>query len=51
MGAVSYGIHGTIEPESIGTNASMGCIRLKDGDIDAVFNMLSEGKSTVKVID
>ena len=50
VGAVSYGIHGTIHPESIGTNASMGCVRLKADDIDAVFDMLSEGKSTVLVV-
>lgn len=51
VGAVSYGIHGTIEPDSIGTNASMGCIRLKDGDIDAIYDMLSEGKSKVLVTE
>lgn len=51
VGAVSYGIHGTIEPESIGTNASMGCVRLKEEDVAAVFDMLSEGKSTVKVVE
>ena len=50
VGAASYGIHGTIHPESIGTNASMGCVRLKSDDIDAVFDMLSEGKSTVLVV-
>ena len=50
VGAVSYGIHGTIAPESIGTNASMGCIRLKDEDIADLFDMLSEGKSTVLVV-
>lgn len=51
VGAVSYGIHGTIDPASIGTNASMGCIRLADGDIDAIFDMFSEGKSTVLVTE
>ena len=50
VGAVSYGIHGTIHPESIGTNASMGCVRLKNGDIEEVFDMLSEGKSQVRVV-
>ena len=51
VGAVSYGIHGTIEPETIGTNASMGCIRLKHEDIVAVYDMLSEGRSLVMVVD
>lgn len=49
VGAVSYGIHGTIEPESIGKNASMGCIRLKHEDVIQLFDMLSEGRSTLLV--
>ncbi len=51
LGQPSYGIHGTIEPETIGTNASMGCIRLGDEDIAMVYDMLLEGLSTVEVID
>ncbi|MFA9479065.1 L,D-transpeptidase family protein [Phycisphaerales bacterium AB-hyl4] len=45
-----YGIHGTIEPDSIGQQASMGCIRLRDGDIEQIFHMLVEGESTVEVV-
>ncbi|QNN22560.1 L,D-transpeptidase family protein [Planctomycetales bacterium ZRK34] len=37
-----YGIHGTIEPETIGTQASMGCVRMRDADIELVYAMLSE---------
>ncbi len=51
VGKTSYGIHGTIEPESIGTMASQGCIRLKNEDVAHVFEMLIEGKSTVVVQD
>ena len=51
LGQPSYGIHGTIEPETIGTNASMGCIRLGDEDIAMVYDMLSEGQSLVAVVD
>ena len=51
VGMESYGIHGTIEPESIGTMASMGCIRLKAEDIAQVYTMLVEGKSTVVVVE
>ena len=43
------GIHGTIEPESIGTNASMGCVRMLEGDVEDVFEMLLEGVSTVEI--
>ena len=45
----SYGIHGTIEPDSIGKQASMGCIRLRPDDIKKVYEALVDGKSTVTV--
>jgi lipoprotein-anchoring transpeptidase ErfK/SrfK len=51
VGKESYGIHGTIEPESIGTMASQGCIRMKNEDVARVYEMLVEGKSTVLVVD
>ena len=47
----SYGIHGTIDPDSIGKQASMGCIRLRDADIARVFESLVEWKSIVVVKD
>lgn len=43
------GIHGTIEPESIGTNASMGCVRMLSDDVGEVYEMLLEGVSTVEI--
>ena len=45
----SYGIHGTIEPDSIGRQASMGCIRMHNEDVGRLFELLVEGKSTVLV--
>ena len=50
-GQQSYGIHGTIEPESIGKQASMGCIRLRNEDVAVVYSLLVNGKSTVVVKD
>ena len=44
-----YGIHGTNEPESIGRQASMGCIRLKADDVALVYKLLREGRSTVLI--
>ena len=41
------GIHGTIEPESVGTAASQGCVRLRDQDIAALFDLLSVGSEVV----
>ncbi len=46
-----YGIHGTIEPGSIGTEASMGCVRLLDADIELVYALLVGEKSTVVITD
>ena len=42
------GIHGTIEPESIGRQASMGCVRMLPDDVALVYGMLVEG-STVEI--
>ena len=49
VGSESYGIHGTIEPETIGKEESMGCIRLTNEDAGRVFELLVEGKSIVIV--
>jgi LysM repeat protein len=51
VGKESYGIHGTIDPASIGKMESLGCIRLKNQDIAVVFSALVEGKSTVLVVE
>ncbi len=49
QGKRGYGIHGTIEPESIGRMMSMGCIRMRHDDISLLFKMLYDKLSTVKV--
>ena len=51
VGKESYGIHATIDPNSIGKMESMGCIRLKAEDISWVFDILVDGKSKVLVKD
>jgi L,D-transpeptidase ErfK/SrfK len=38
-----YGIHGTNEPKSIGKNASHGCIRMRNKDVEELFEMVSVG--------
>jgi hypothetical protein len=45
-----YGIHGTIDPDSIGKQASMGCVRLKVEDVQVVFDLVTD-KSRVLVRD
>lgn len=43
----SYGIHGTIEPESIGKAASRGCIRMREKDVIEVYDFLVKGSEVV----
>jgi lipoprotein-anchoring transpeptidase ErfK/SrfK len=38
-----YGIHGTNDPNSIGHNVSHGCIRLRNRDMEELFDMVSVG--------
>jgi lipoprotein-anchoring transpeptidase ErfK/SrfK len=49
VGKASYGIHGTIEPDSIGKMESLGCVRMLNEDVERVYEMAVEGKSTVVV--
>lgn len=39
----SYGIHGTVEPESIGKAQSAGCLRMREADVEALFDVVPEG--------
>lgn len=38
-----YGIHGTNSPASIGHNVSHGCIRMRNRDVEQLFEMVSIG--------
>lgn len=44
----SFGIHGTIDPESIGRNESRGCVRMLNSDVEEVYDLLVIG-SQVKI--
>ncbi len=50
-GQMRYGIHGTIDPSSIGRSVSLGCIRLHNADVERVYEMLIPAKSTVEVVE
>lgn len=39
----SYGIHGTNEPRSIGRNASHGCVRMRNRDVEDLFARVEVG--------
>ncbi|MEM1330664.1 MAG: LysM peptidoglycan-binding domain-containing protein [Planctomycetota bacterium] len=45
-----YGLHGTIEPDSIGSEASMGCVRMGSDDIAFVYELLEEEISRVVIV-
>lgn len=49
VGRDGYGIHGTIEPESIGKSASMGCVRMHNDDVAWVYALMMPGKSKVTI--
>jgi lipoprotein-anchoring transpeptidase ErfK/SrfK len=39
-----YGIHGTNRPDSIGHNASHGCIRMRNREVEELFKMVAVGE-------
>lgn len=51
LGRQGFAIHGTKDPNSIGTRSSQGCIRLHNGNVILVYKLLQEGVSKVRVIN
>ncbi len=45
-----YGIHGTIDPSSIGQAVTQGCVRLVNSDVEELFILLPEG-TPVTIVD
>ena len=43
----SYGIHGTIDPDSIGKAESKGCLRMRNEDAAEVFGFLGQGAKVI----
>jgi len=48
-GQQRYGIHGTVDPDSIGRSESMGCIRLHNADVAELYTLLVPNKSRITV--
>ena len=48
---IGIGIHGTKDPELIGKADSRGCIRMYNGEVKLVYDLLVEGISTVRVVE
>jgi hypothetical protein len=51
VGQTGFGIHGTIEPETIGSDVSLGCVRLLPDDIAEVYKFLVTNGSIVTIVN
>lgn len=45
-----FGLHGTIDPSSIGQQKSMGCVRMMNDDVAMVYELLVPEVSRVRVV-
>lgn len=44
-----YGIHGTIEPESIGKQVTAGCVRMRNEEVEELYSIIPTGTEVVIV--
>jgi len=51
LGRSGFAIHGTKDPNQIGTASSQGCIRLHNGDAILFYDILMPGVSKIEVVD
>lgn len=42
-----YGIHGTIEPETIGEHITQGCVRMHNSDVEELFTLITIGTNVI----
>jgi lipoprotein-anchoring transpeptidase ErfK/SrfK len=47
LGSTLYRIHGSNEPDSIGTATSSGCIRLTNEDVIDLYNRVKVGSTVI----
>ncbi len=50
VGQIGYGIHGTIEPETIGKAVSLGCVRMHNRDVAFLYQLMMPGSSKVTTL-
>lgn len=43
----TYGIHGTNDESSIGTNASHGCVRMHNADVESLYEIVPKGTTVI----
>jgi hypothetical protein len=46
-GKTGFGIHGTVEPETIGRAESAGCIRMRKDDVEELFDLIPQGSDVL----
>ena len=51
VGRTGIGIHGTIKPGEIRQQASRGCIRLFNGEVQELYDLMVPGKSQICVVE
>jgi len=51
VGQQRYGIHGTHDPSTIGKNESLGCVRMYNEDVEALYDMLVSQHSRVTIVE
>jgi len=45
-----YGIHGTVDPDMIGRQVTAGCVRLRNEEVEELYDMLPMG-TKVTIVD
>jgi len=49
LGSTLYRIHGSNEPWTIGTNVSSGCIRMRNADVEDLYNRVKIGTKVIVI--
>jgi lipoprotein-anchoring transpeptidase ErfK/SrfK len=47
LSVAGYGIHGTTEPETLGSHVTAGCVRMKTEDVEELYDILPMGTEVV----
>ena len=50
LGYTGYGIHGTTEPDKIGTAASLGCVRMLNEEVEELFDFIPSSYANLNII-
>jgi len=49
--AETFGIHGTNEPSTIGREESKGCVRMRNQDVEEVFDLVVPERTRIEIIE